>query len=165
MVIIGGTGEGEEYDERRKEKGASLNLLPMNRVCTSEGGESNVPNTSRKARTISFDAPPPPFLPTTNPSNSGACYCSCVSMYFPPTTGEIDQKKRFRCANRGFSNKNRRWTPWVFLSFLFPVGLYMYMCIGVSAGFLVLVGARWGGGGGGGGGGSFFNMYKGLWSH
>ncbi len=24
MVIIGGTGEGEEYDERRKEKGASL---------------------------------------------------------------------------------------------------------------------------------------------
>ena len=146
-----------------KKKGASLNLLPMNRVCISEAGESNVPNTSRTARTISFDAPPP-FLPTTNPSNLGACYCSYVSMYFPPTTGEIDQKSRFQCANRSFSTKTAAGPRGFFLSFLFPVGLYMYMCIGVSAGFLVLVVARWGGGGGGGGG-SFFNMYKGLWSH
>ncbi len=77
----------------------------MNRVCISEAGESNVPNTSRTARTISFDAPPaPPFLPTTNPSNSGACYCSYLCI-FPPCTEEIDQKSRFQCANRSFSTK------------------------------------------------------------
>jgi len=84
MVIIGGTGEGEEYDERRKEKGASLNLLPMNRVCTSEGGESNVPNTSRKARTISFDGPPPPGGGGGGGDPTPRIKPTTISFYAPP---------------------------------------------------------------------------------
>ncbi len=95
------------------------------------GGESNVHNTSRKAKTISFDAPPP-FLPTKNPSNSGACYCSYVSMYFPHhDRGNRSKKAVFNAQIIAFQTKTAAGPRGFFVVSLSCGLVYVYVYWGV----------------------------------
>jgi len=110
-----------------KKKGASLNLLPMNRVCISEAGESNVPNTSRKARTISFDAPPPPlFFPQRTPAIRGLATVAvylCISHQRP---GKSIKKSVFDAQIVAFQTKTAAGPRGFFCRFSF---LWACICI------------------------------------